>query len=97
MDGTFSEPSAVLRWLFSLGCLLGSATAAAETGEDVIALSLEELAVMEVHVVADAPGALRTAPSVATRVSARDLDAFGAPPLDEAPESVSRHLRGQRR
>ena len=87
--------SAPLALLVAFSCLLPLRPArAAEEPEassrltPLLAMSLEELANLEVSLATGSPKLLRLAPSVATVLTAADIETMGATTLDEALESV---------
>lgn len=67
-------------------CLLGSVQAQAVADDDFFAMSLEQL--VQVKIATGTPTSLQQAPSVASVVTAAELQAMGATDIDQAMEMI---------
>ncbi|NTV14111.1 MAG: TonB-dependent receptor [Desulfobulbaceae bacterium] len=72
----------------SLPFVASAAEDASERMGSLLAMNLDELINLEVTLATGSPKPLRLAPSVATVITAADIEAMGATTLDEALESV---------
>ncbi|MDX1458609.1 MAG: TonB-dependent receptor, partial [Marinobacter sp.] len=68
--------------------LLGSCQISTATGQDLSAMSLEELMALQVSIATGTPKSLARAPSVASVITADELEAMGVQDIDEALELV---------
>lgn len=69
-------------------CLLGSVQAQASAGEDLFAMSLEQLGTVQINIATGTPTTLQQAPSVASVITAAELQAMGATDIDQAMEMI---------
>lgn len=74
--------------LLTIGLLLGAAPAYGATQEELLSMSLDELASLDVSIATGTPKSLRTTPGATSIITAAELEAMGAQDIDEALELV---------
>ncbi len=74
--------------LLTIGLLLGAASAYGATQEELLSMSLDELASLDVSIATGTPKSLRTTPGATSIITAAELEAMGAQDIDEALELV---------